>query len=605
EAFPDYRAIVKEQVAPYIIRTEKREAVDNEGDRLFKDRITKAVHIKWQQRHSLQRELYRLVSRYVAHGYNRAVKEKKYYIGFLMVLMQRLVSSSTAAIRDSIERRISILKDQQAEVPAITSEDMSETDAQTMLECLLSTVALDLKWELNELNNILSVAKQAQFQFADAKVEHLADILDNLKSKEDRRKAIIFTEFVATQEFLKDFLQRRGFSCSVLNGSMDIDERNAAINEFRTKTDLLISTDAGGEGINLQFASVVINYDLPWNPMKIEQRIGRVDRIGQSRDVLVYNFILQDTVEKRVRQVLEKKLSVILEQMGIDKMQDVLDSELAEADFTDVYIRSVASPEHSGYYLQKLEEDIKGEVAQAIEIRDLIKDDKALELHRQKDIDRQRVSELLRRMYLNYKEWKGESIEDIEEADLSLGTGGIRRIMEQQPYWQKEDGAVTINIPGLPNEEGYWSVWELTIGPNERDKSIIPVFINTGGVNRPASATRIWDELIKPERDIEVRGVKPFGEGEYKMIYALAKEIAYNRFVEIGSRYEERNRAAYKKYLYALELRHQAAQRIGIENIRRRRIEQINSEKERMQAYYSKKIKPCPVFKPLFIAFME
>ncbi|MFA6670745.1 MAG: helicase-related protein, partial [Bacillota bacterium] len=586
-------------------RTEKREAVDNEGDRLFKDRITKAVHIKWQQRHSLQRELYRLVSRYVAHGYNRAVKEKKYYIGFLMVLMQRLVSSSTAAIRDSIERRISILKDQQAEVPAITSEDMSETDAQTMLECLLSTVALDLKWELNELNNILSVAKQAQFQFADAKVEHLADILDNLKSKEDRRKAIIFTEFVATQEFLKDFLQRRGFSCSVLNGSMDIDERNAAINEFRTKTDLLISTDAGGEGINLQFASVVINYDLPWNPMKIEQRIGRVDRIGQSRDVLVYNFILQDTVEKRVRQVLEKKLSVILEQMGIDKMQDVLDSELAEADFTDVYIRSVASPEHSGYYLQKLEEDIKGEVAQAIEIRDLIKDDKALELHRQKDIDRQRVSELLRRMYLNYKEWKGESIEDIEEADLSLGTGGIRRIMEQQPYWQKEDGAVTINIPGLPNEEGYWSVWELTIGPNERDKSIIPVFINTGGVNRPASATRIWDELIKPERDIEVRGVKPFGEGEYKMIYALAKEIAYNRFVEIGSRYEERNRAAYKKYLYALELRHQAAQRIGIENIRRRRIEQINSEKERMQAYYSKKIKPCPVFKPLFIAFME
>ncbi|MDD3299071.1 MAG: hypothetical protein PHP19_09435, partial [Firmicutes bacterium] len=186
-----------------------------------------------------------------------------------------------------------------------------------------------------------------------------------------------------------------------------------------------------------------------------------------------------------------------------------------------------------------------------------------------------------------------------------LGTYNIRCIMEQQPHWQKEDGAVTVNIPGLPNEEGYWSVWELTIGPNERDKSIIPVFINTGGVNRPASATRIWDELIKPERDIEVRGVKPFGEGEYKMIYALAKEIAYNRFVEIGSRYEERNRAAYKKYLYALELRHQAAQRIGIENIRRRRIEQINSEKERMQAYYSKKIKPCPVFKPLFIAFME
>jgi hypothetical protein len=131
------------------------------------------------------------------------------------------------------------------------------------------------------------------------------------------------------------------------------------------------------------------------------------------------------------------------------------------------------------------------------------------------------------------------------------------------------------------------------------------VFINTGGVNRPASATRIWDELIKPVRDIEVRGVKPFGKGEYEMIFAMAKEIAYNRFVEIGFRYEERNRAAYKKYLYALELRLQAAQRIGIENIKKRRIEDINSERERMQAYYSQKIKPCPVFKPLFIAFME
>ena len=470
---------------------------------------------------------------------------------------------------------------------------------------MLSVAALDLKWELNELNNILSVAKQAQFQYTDAKAEYLVDLLDKLKSEEDRRQAIIFTEFVATQQFLKDFLQRRGFSCSLLNGSMDIDERNAAISEFRTKTDILISTDAGGEGINLQFASVVINYDLPWNPMKIEQRIGRVDRIGQGRDVLVYNFVLEDTVEKRVREVLEQKLAVILEQMGIDKMQDVLDSELAEADFTDVYIKSVANPEHSGYYLQRLEEDIKGQVAQALEIRDLIKDDKKLELHRQKDIDRQRVSELLRRMYANYKEWKGEIIKDIEGLELSLGTGDIRRIMEQQPYWQEEDGAVIINIPGLPNEEGYWSVWELTIGPDDRDKSIIPVFINTGGVNRPASATRIWDELIKPVRDIEVRGVKPFGEGEYEMIFAMAKEIAYNRFVEIGSRYEERNRAAYKKYLYALELRLQAAQRIGIENIRKRRIEDINSEKERMQAYYSQKIKPCPVFKPLFIAFME
>jgi superfamily II DNA or RNA helicase len=605
QAFPDYRAIVKEQVAPYIIRTEKREAVDNEGKKLFKDRITKTVHIKWQQRHSLQKELYRLVSRYVAYGYNRAVKEKKYYIGFLMVLMQRLVSSSTAAIRDSIEKRISILENQQTQIAGITIEDMAETDTQALLEILLSEAALDLKWELNELHNILSVAKQAQFQYSDAKAENLVDLLDGLRSKEDRRIVIIFTEFVATQEYLKDFLERRGFSCSILNGSMDIEQRNAAIDEFRTKTDILISTDAGGEGINLQFASVVINYDLPWNPMKIEQRIGRVDRIGQSRDVLVYNYVLEDTVEKRVREVLEQKLSVIMEQMGIDKMQDVLDSELAEADFTDVYIKSVANPNLSSFLVEKLEEDIKGQVAQAMEIRDLIKDDKELQLHRQQDIDRQRVSELLRFMYVNYKASKGEIAEVLEETVYSIGSSEIRTIIEQQSYWQKNDGAVIINIPGLSNEAGYWSVWELSVGPDERDKSIIPVFINTDGVSRPASAIRIWDEIIKPGRDIEVRGTKPIGDSEYDRIYQLAKDIAYDRFVEIGSRYRERNQAEYKKYLFALETRLQAAQRIGIDNIRKRRIEDINKEKERMQANYMHKVNPCPVFKPLFMAFME
>ena len=89
----------------------------------------------------------------------------------------------------------------------------------------------------------------------------------------------------------------------------------------------------------MQFSNCIINYDLPWNPMKIEQRIGPVDRIGQQRDVIVYNFILADTVENRVKAVLEEKLSVILKEIGIDKYSDVLDSETAELNFTDAYMK--------------------------------------------------------------------------------------------------------------------------------------------------------------------------------------------------------------------------------------------------------------------------
>ena len=96
--------------------------------------------------------------------------------------------------------------------------------------------------------------------------------------------------------------------------------------EFAGKTRILISTDAGGEGLNLQFCHVVVNYDIPWNPMRLEQRIGRVDRIGQRHRVRALNFVLEDTVEYRVREVLERKLEVILEEFGVDKAGDVLDS---------------------------------------------------------------------------------------------------------------------------------------------------------------------------------------------------------------------------------------------------------------------------------------
>jgi len=605
QAFPDYRAIVKEQVAPYVIRTEKREAVDYEGNRLFKERITRVIEIKWSERHSLQKELYQLVTRYVAHGYNKALKEKKYYIGFLMVLMQRLVSSSTAAIRDSIERRMAILKNQEAQILQLSLEDLIEVDAETALENLLSTAALDVKRELAELEHILSVAKQAEHQFLDAKAEHLIDLLDWLYNEDKRRKVIIFTEFVATQTFLQDFLKRRGYLCSVLNGSMSIDERNAVLHEFKTKTDLLISTDAGGEGLNLQFSNVVINYDLPWNPMKIEQRIGRVDRIGQSRDVFVYNYVLEDTVEKRVKEVLETKLSVIFEQMGIDKMQDVLDNELAEIDFTDVYIKSIADPEYADYCIDKLESDIKEQVVQARKIRELMKDEKTFDMDAIPDVNKTNIKELLRQMYTNYKGWKGERINNLEQLNIDLNNEEIRGFMQQDLHWDKTDGAVVINLPDLPNEKGYWSLWELGLSPEVKDKRIIPVFVNTNGIYRPASAKRIWEEFLKPDRDIVILGIKQLNDDEYERILTVAKDIAYNEFLELKAAYEERNKLAYRKYLYALELRLEAAERIGIENIKKRRIESIREERERVQAEYTYKSKLCPEFKPIFLAFME
>jgi SNF2 family DNA or RNA helicase len=320
QAFPNAKSIVKEQVAPYLIRTEKREAIDNNGNKLFKNRVTNLVTLNWDERHTMQRELYQMVTAYVSKTYNKALRNRKknMCLIFLLIIMQRMVTSSTAAVRQSLERRLKVLQDQATKIGNLTEEDLDELNIEDGVEEALEAISLDNDEEIAELQEIISVAKQAEFQHPDVKVETLLDTIDSILSEDSNQKIIVFTEFVATQEYLQNILIGRGYAVSVLNGSMSIDERNIALQDFRDRANIFISTDAGGEGLNLQFSNIIINYDLPWNPMKIEQRCGRADRIGQKRDVHIYNFIIEDTVENRVRQVLEEKLSVILKEMGVD-----------------------------------------------------------------------------------------------------------------------------------------------------------------------------------------------------------------------------------------------------------------------------------------------
>src|SRR5438876_7969180 len=174
-----------------------------------------------------------------------------------------------------------------------------------------------------------------------------ADWLYRLHAEEGdtELKTLVFTEFIPTQEMLRRFLTERGFSVVCLNGSMDMEERQRVQDAFAKEARILISTDAGGEGLNLQFCYVVVNYDSPWNPMRLEQRIGRVDRIGQTHVVRALNFVLEDTVEYRVQEVLHEKLAVILEEFGVDKTGDILDSAQAEQLFDDLYVEAILHPE--------------------------------------------------------------------------------------------------------------------------------------------------------------------------------------------------------------------------------------------------------------------
>ena len=411
EAFPNARSIVKEQVAPYLIRTEKREAIDNNGNKLFKNRITHLVLLNWDERHTMQRELYQLVTAYVSKTYNKALRNRKknMCLIFLLIIMQRMVTSSTAAVRQSLERRLEVLKNQATRLSSLTEEEIAELDIEDNVEEALEAISLDNDKEIAELEHIISVAKQAEYQHTDVKVEKLLSIIDGILCEDTSQKIIIFTEFMATQEYLKRILVSKDYSVSILNGSMSIKERNDALHEFRDKTSIFISTDAGGEGLNLQFSNIIINYDLPWNPMKIEQRCGRADRIGQTRDVQIYNFIVEDTVENRVREVLEEKLSVILKEIGVDKYSDVLDSEVAELDFTEVYMRSISHPSKLNEAMYPVESEMKQQMANAQKYKDVIREEKDLTelVGQESDFD---VEDALRMVLTYYDGWQGNEL---------------------------------------------------------------------------------------------------------------------------------------------------------------------------------------------------
>lgn len=503
DAFPNAKSIVREQVAPFLIRTEKREAIDNNGNLLFKNRITHLVTISWDERNNLQRELYEMVSSYVAKTYNKALRNRKknMCLIFLLIIMQRMVTSSTAAIRQSLERRLNVLLEQRTCVGNLREEDLDELNIEDGVEDALEAISLDMELEIEELKQIISLAKQAQFQNQDAKVEPLLNEIDAILSEDRTQKVIIFTEFVATQTYLQELLVNRGYTVTILNGGMSIDERNAAMQEFKTSTSIFISTDAGGEGLNLQFANIIINYDLPWNPMKIEQRCGRVDRIGQQRDVHIYNFIVGETVENRVREVLEEKLSVILKEMGVDKYSDVLDSEVAECDFTDVYMRSIGHDSQVEKNLYPVEAEMKQQLTNAQKYKDVIREEKDLTklVGTESNFD---VDSALRTMLTYYECWQGHDPRLIDR--ISIADEEITQHLKTELVQDRTAPLMSIQIDNFPNEEGYFMLWELSISEKESGKRILPIFVNSAMVLRPMAGKRIMDVFLDGNSKLRV-----------------------------------------------------------------------------------------------------
>lgn len=334
-SFQAGREITKAAVGAVIARTDKRGAVDNAGRALFHPRATHLELVGWEQ-HPLHRELYEEVTEYVREGFLKAQASGNTARGFLMLLLQRLVASSSAAILSALDRRLASL---------VIATDDAQLGWDELEEDEAEALLLPEAQDATALRALVDRARRTVSEETDPKTLHFLRLLATLQRAERNPavKVLIFTQFRATQRALVKILESQGITTASVDGSMGLAERAAAQAAFRTDAQILVSTDAGGEGVNLQFAHLVVNWDLPWTPTLLEQRIGRVDRIGQSTPVHAYNLVLADSVDQRVLEVLEEKLAVILAELGVDKRNDVLASV---DDFTDsLYVAAIVEPE--------------------------------------------------------------------------------------------------------------------------------------------------------------------------------------------------------------------------------------------------------------------
>lgn len=636
DAFPDMDSVSRDRVAPYVIRTEKRKAIDADGKPLFKPRRTQMAPVAWESRHQLQQLLYEAVTDYVREGYNQALREKTRHIGFLMILMQRLVVSSTRAIRTTLERRLAALKDgeQQAslrlaelengaegsESPDDEIAELYDMDGQELLDELLKSHVSALQSEGSHVETLLEAAVRCEQAGPDAKAEALIEWIYKLQAEENEPdlKVLIFTEFVPTQQMLKEFLEARGISVVTLNGSMAIEERGAAQDAFRKSHRVLVSTDAGGEGLNLQFAHVIINYDIPWNPMRLEQRIGRVDRIGQPKTVQAINFVFEDSVEFRVREVLEQKLSVIFEEFGIDKTGDVLDSAQAGELFEDVFASAILNPDGIETSVEHTVARIRDEIQQVRESSAIYGISEEPDVQTAERLRSHPLPHWVERMTVGYLNSHGgmasrkrswwdlnwpdgqehrKAVFSAREADrltdatlLNLENSRVRGLALNLPQVAAGQPLPCVTVSGLPASiSGLWGLFEIRLQAGMHQKTqllripmvrrgYVSVFLSEEGKLFLPTARHIWDALQTAEAEVQATLGQDDSITAHERLQIAAEQAGQELFDALQQAHLASVNREEERGMVAFTSRRKVIERVGLPEVRQYRLARCAAE---------------------------
>ena len=655
DAFPDMDSVSRDRVAPYVIRTEKRKAIDADGKPLFKPRRTQMVPVAWESRHHLQQLLYEAVTDYVREGYNQALREKKRHIGFLMILMQRLVVSSTRAIRTTLERRYATLKkgEHQASLRLAELEngvegsenfdELYDMDGQGLLDDLLKSHVSALQSEGSHVETLLDAAVRCEQAGPDAKAEALIEWIYELQAEENEPdlKVLIFTEFVPTQQMLKEFLEARGISVVTLNGSMDMEDRKQAQDAFRRSHRVLVSTDAGGEGLNLQFAHVIINYDIPWNPMRLEQRIGRVDRIGQPKPVRAINFVFEDSVEFRVREVLEQKLSVIFDEFGIDKTGDVLDSAQAGELFEDMFASAILNPDGIETSVDHTVARIRDEIQQVRESSAIYGISEEPDVQTAERLRSHPLPHWVERMTVGYLNSHGgaasrkrswwdlnwpdgqehrKAVFSAREADrltdatlLNLENIRVRGLALNLPQVAAGQPLPCVIVSGLPASiSGLWGLFEIRLQAGMHQKTqllripmvrrgYVTVFLSEEGKLFLPTARHIWDALQTAEAQVQATLCQDESIIAHERLQEAAEQAGQEMFDALQQAHLSSVAREEERGIVSFASRRKAIERVGLPEVRQFRLFRCDADESEWRHELQSARQIVPEIRPLLM----
>lgn len=303
-----------------ISRTRKREVLENRVVR-----HSQSIRLEFSER---EREFYQAVTTAVQQRMEGFAGNP--ISGFAVMMPQRMMASSIPAMVEYYRQKDSapdeeILEEMGASLDADETGEQQKTG-----ELWLSLEQIVGDWNLD---------------YPDSKYEKLREVLENRFRREPEVKVIIFSFFKKTLHYLNRRLSKEGFAPLMIHGDVPMDERQQIIELFKSEPGrrILLSSEVGSEGIDLQFCRVMVNYDLPWNPMKVEQRIGRIDRIGQKAErITILNFAVAGTIEEKILSRLYERIGIFEKSLG--DLEPIL-GELTEKLHTQLLSRRLSEKE--------------------------------------------------------------------------------------------------------------------------------------------------------------------------------------------------------------------------------------------------------------------